>query len=114
MIPGGINPKQMKVMMKRMCIKMDEIDAQQVIIKCAGKDIIIDSPQVVKTSMHGQDSYQISGETREETMGEVKLDISLEDVKMVAAQAKVSEKKAREALENSGGDLAQAILDLKT
>jgi nascent polypeptide-associated complex subunit alpha len=64
--------------------------------------------------MHGQDSYQISGETREETMGEVKLDISLEDVKMVAAQAKVSEKKAREALENSGGDLAQAILDLKT
>jgi len=112
MLPGKINPKQMEKMMKRMGIKVDEIDAQQVVIKCADKDIIIDNPQVVKTNMHGTQSFQITGNVREES-GEVKLAINLDDVKMVAEQAKVSEAKAREALEKSGGDIAQAIMDLK-
>jgi nascent polypeptide-associated complex subunit alpha len=112
MLPGKINPKQMEKMMKRMGIKVDEIDAQQVVIKCVDKDIIIDNPQVVKTNMHGTQSFQITGSVREES-GVVKLDVNPEDVKMVAEQAKVSEARAREALEKSGGDIAQAIMDLK-
>ncbi|MFH1126284.1 MAG: nascent polypeptide-associated complex protein [Candidatus Altiarchaeota archaeon] len=112
MFPGKRNPKQMEKMMNRMGIKVDEIDAQQVIIKCSDKVIIIDNPQVVKTKIQGQDSFQISGAVREES-GEVKLEINAEDIKMVAEQAKVSEKKAREALEKANGDLAQAIMDLK-
>lgn len=113
MFPGKINPRQMEKMMKRMGIKVDEIDARQVIIKCADKDILIDNPQVVKTNLQGQDSFQISGDVREESIGEVKLEISAEDVKMVAEQAKVSEAKARAALEKANGDIAQAIMDLK-
>lgn len=113
MLPGKINPKQMEKMMKRMGIKMDEIDAQQVIIKCADKDIIIDNPQVVQTKMPGQDSYQVTGDVREETAGEIQLEINPEDVKMVSEQAKVSEAKARKALEEANGDIAQAIMDLK-
>lgn len=111
-MPLKVNPKQMERMMKRMGIKVDEIDAQQVVIKCVDKEIIIDSPQVVKTVMQGKDSFQISGDVREEK-GQVRLDISLDDVRMVAEQARVSEQEARAALEKSGGDLAQAIIDLK-
>ncbi|MDD5111187.1 MAG: nascent polypeptide-associated complex protein [Candidatus Altiarchaeota archaeon] len=113
MLPGRMNPKQMEKMMKRMGITVDEVDAQQVIIKCTDKDIIIDNPQVVKTKIQGKDSFQISGDVREES-ADVKLDISADDVKLVAEQAKVSEQKAKAALEKAGGDIAQAILDLKS
>jgi len=113
MLPGKINPKQMEKMMKRMGIKVDEVDAQQVIIKCAGRDIVVDNPHVIKTNMQGQDSFQITGDVREEAAGEVKLAVGEEDVKMVSQQANVPESKAREALEKAGGDLAQAIMDLK-
>jgi len=113
MLPSKINPRQMQRMMQRMGISVKEVAAQQVIIKCADKDIIIDNPQVVITKVQGQDMFQISGDVREESGGEVKLEISADDIKLVAEQAKVSEVKAKAALEKSGGDLAQAIMDLK-
>lgn len=112
MLPLKVNPREMERMMKRMGIKVDEIDAHQVVIKCPDRDIIIDNPEVAKTTMQGKASFQISGIVREEK-GEVKLDINAEDVKMVAEQAKVSEQKATEALVKSGGDIAAAIMDLK-
>ena len=102
-------------MMQRMGISMKDVKAEQVIIKCADKNIIIDNPQVVVTKVQGQDMFQVSGDVREETLGgEVSLEISPDDVKMVSEQAKVSEKKAREALEKANGDIAQAIIDLKS
>lgn len=112
MMPLKVNPKQMERMMKRMGISMDEVDARQVVIKCADRDIVIDNPQVVKTKMQGKDSFQVTGDVRVDKT-EVKLEINPEDVKMVAEQAKVSEQKATQALEKSGGDIAQAIIDLK-
>lgn len=111
MLPN-INPRQMKQAMKRMGIHMDEINAESVVIKCADKDIIIENPQVVKTVMQGQTMFQISGNVKEQT-GEVKVEISDEDVKMVAEQANVSEEKAKIALEESMGDIAGAIMKLK-
>ncbi|MFH1403134.1 MAG: nascent polypeptide-associated complex protein [Candidatus Altiarchaeota archaeon] len=112
MIPAGMNPKQMKKMMKRMGIQMEEMDAEQVIIRCVDKDIIVDNPQVVRTVVQGQDMFQVSGDVREEE-GEVKVSIDAEDVKMVAQQAGVQESKAKAALEAAEGDIAQAIMDLK-
>ena len=115
MLPGKINPRQMQRMMKRMGISMNEVNAEQVVIKCADREIVIDNPQVVVTKVQGQDMYQISGDVREQSSGgEVRLEISQDDVKMVAEQAKVPEKKARDALEKAGGDIAQAIMDLKS
>ncbi|MFC2162732.1 nascent polypeptide-associated complex protein [Candidatus Altiarchaeota archaeon] len=108
-----MNPKQMKKMMKKMGIKMNDIDAEQVIIKCVDKDIIIDNPQVVVTSVQGQDMFQVSGDIREEGAGEVVLDVTEEDITMVAEQAQVSKEKAREVLAECGGDLAEAIMKLK-
>ncbi len=112
MMPGGMNPKQMKKMMKRMGVKMDEIDAEEVVIRCVDKEIRITSPQVVKTIVSGQEMFQISGDVSEEE-GDVSIEIEDDDVTMVAEQAGVSEEKARAALENAGGDLAEAIMELK-
>ena len=114
MFPGSINPRQMKQMMKRMGIKTEEINAENVIIKGIDKDIIIENPQVIKTIMQGQEVFQISGEVREEERDEEAVEISEEDTEMVAQQANVSREEAKKALEESNGDIAQAIVNLKS
>ena len=105
----GMNPKMVKEAMKKMGIKQEEIPATEVIIKTPDKDLIIRNPQVAKVIAMGQETFQISGDV--EVMEAQKF--SEEDVKTVAEQAKVSKEKAREALENSNGDLAEAILELQ-
>jgi nascent polypeptide-associated complex subunit alpha len=99
----------MQQMMKKMGIQQTEIDAQEVIIRCADKEIIVHQPQVSKVNMMGQETLQIVGELEERPLG---IAISDEDVETVAEQAGVSLEVAREALESTGGDLAQAILQL--
>jgi nascent polypeptide-associated complex subunit alpha len=113
MMPGGMNPKNMRKMMKRMGIKTDEIDAEQVVIRCVDREIIIDEPSVVKTVIQGQEMFQIQGKVRE-AQAEAEADISQEDVELVMSQASVSEAKAIAALEKAKGDIAQAIVDLKS
>jgi len=112
MIPG-MNPRMMKQAMKRMGIKQEEIDdAEQVIIKCSGREIVIDSPGVSKVNMMGQDTFQVVGEISERELTTTP-DISEEDVKTVMEQTKVSEEKARAAIEEADGDLAKAIMNLQ-
>ena len=104
MIPGGMDPKKMQAMMRQMGIKSEDIPASKVTIDTPEGALIIEDPQVVKITMQGQSSFQISGNVRrEEKTGE-------EDIKMVMEQAGCSEEAAREALEKSGGDIAEAIL----
>ena len=104
MLPN-IDPKMMKMAMKKMGIKQEEIDASEVVIKANGGNIIIKNPQVTKVKMGGQESFQISGDIEEVSFSE-------EDVKTVAEQADVSEEEAKEALSESDGDLAEAIMKL--
>ncbi len=106
----GMNPKDLAKAMKKMGIKQEEIEAEEVIIKCADKDIIVKNPHVVRINAMGQDSLQISGEIIEQ---EAVVQISDEDVQTVASQANVSEKDAKKALEENNGDLAQAIISLQ-
>ena len=111
MIPG-MNPKQMKQAMKKMGISQQEIDAEEVIIRTADKEIIILEPQVLKMNMMGQDNFQISGRIEERALSSVP-EISDEDVKTVAEQANVSLDDAKEAIEKHEGDLAGAIMELQ-
>ena len=106
---GGIDPKKMQAMMSQMGIKQVQIDSDEVVIKGKGKNLVIKNPSVVKITMSGQESFQISGKVEEQE----KEEISEEDIKTVMAQTKVSREKALDALKNSGGDLAQAILSLR-
>lgn len=101
-----VNPKQMKKMMRQMGMKTEELDALEVVIKLPDRNIIIDKPSVTVVEVQNQKTYQIAGNER------IEQEIPLEDIKMVAEQANVSEIEAKEALEKCAGDLAEAIMSL--
>jgi len=107
MIPG-VNPKQLEGMLKQMGMKMDNISATQVVIKSDDGDITINNPQVVKTTMKGQVVYQVSGNAEEATFSE-------EDVKLVIEQSGIKdEEKVKKALQESNGEVVEAIMKLKS
>lgn len=111
MIPG-VNPRQMQQAMKKMGMKQEEIDAEEVIIRCDGKNIIISNPQVSKVIMMGQVSWQVTGQAREESL-DTSVEITSEDITTVMEQAGVSKEEARKAIEEANGDLAEAILSFQ-
>ncbi|MEK6973649.1 MAG: nascent polypeptide-associated complex protein [Nanoarchaeota archaeon] len=104
-----LNPRDMQKAMQRLGIKQQEIDAEEVIIKTSNKEIIIKNPEVLKVNMMGRDSFQISGSIIEKEISK----ISEDDINTVMEQAQVSRNEALKALEESRGDLAEAILSLK-
>lgn len=105
---GGLDPKKMQAMMKQMGISQEEIPASKVIIeKPDSSKLIIESPSVIKIKMQGQESFQITGEVKEETPNE----ISGADISTIVEKTGCTKKQAREALEKTG-DLAEAILEL--
>lgn len=106
---GGVNPRQMQGMMKKMGIAQEEIPSKRVIIeKLDGTKTIISNPSVIKIKMQGQTSFQISGEESEENE---KIKISKEDIDTIIEKTGCSEERAKEVLEKTG-DLAEAILEL--
>lgn len=106
---GGLDPKKMQGMMRQMGISQEEIDASRVIIeKSDNSKIIIEPASVTKISMQGQESFQISGEIREEE-GELYTE---KDIQTVMEKTGCNKNRAQEALDNSNGDLAEAILEL--
>jgi len=123
---GGMNPRKMKQMMKQMGIDVDEIDAEEVIIRTADEDLVFESPQVTRMDAQGQQTYQIVGdpETRERggddagnvpdgEGGDATGGIPDSDVRIVAQRTGASESDAREALEAEDGDLAAAVSRLE-
>lgn len=112
MMPGGMrNPKQMKRMMKKMGMTTEDIDAERVIIETHEKRLIFEDAQVVHMNVQGQSTYQIVGTPREEAQEGVVV-IPDEDIDLVAERAGVSKQEAKKALEDSQGDLAEAIINL--
>ena len=103
-----MNPQMVKQAMKKLGIKQEEIEASEVIIKTKDKNIIISNPVVTRINMQGQENFQISGNISEESS------ITDEDIETVAKQANVSREKAKKSLEANNGDLASAILSLKS
>lgn len=104
-----MNPKKMQGMMKQLGISQQEVDTEKVIIeKTDGNKIIIEPASVQKIKMQGQETFQISGEIREES---AEVGISEEDIKTVIKKTGCSKKQAKEALEKTG-DLAEAIMEL--
>ena len=114
MIPG-MNPKKMKQMekkKKKMGMKMDDVEGvEEVIIRCRDKDIIISPAEVNIMNVMGSDTYQITGNVREEEK-EIVLEINDEDIELVANQVGVSKEVAEDALKEANGDLAEAIMKL--
>ncbi|NQS72787.1 MAG: nascent polypeptide-associated complex protein [Methanoculleus sp.] len=110
MFPGKINPRKMRQMMKQMGMEMGEIEGvEKVVIHTSAGNYVFEDVQVVTTTMQGVTTYQITGEPRfEEAIPE----IPDEDVLLVTSQTGVSEEVARQALIETRGDIAEAILKL--
>ena len=110
MIPGNINPKQMKQMMKKLGMDVKPIeDVQSIVISTPAGRYIFDSAEVTAMTMQGVTTYQIVGTPRFEESAPL---IPEEDVALVAGQAGVSLEDAGRALEETKGDIAEAILRL--
>lgn len=124
----GGNPDQLEQMMKQMGIDFEEIDAEQVVIKTGdGDELVFDDVSVNQMSGQGQEVYQVMGSpttrpstgttdtttetTTEETTSEESTGVQIteDDVELVALRAGVDEDAAREALEETNGDLVEAI-----
>ncbi len=98
-------------MMKQLGINQEEIEATRVIIEREDGNLVIEEPQVAKVTMQGQVTWQIVGDVQEEEQEEGTTE---EDVKMVMQQAEADEAMARAALEETDGDIAEAIMKLKS
>ncbi|MGA9189597.1 MAG: nascent polypeptide-associated complex protein [Methanosarcina sp.] len=108
----GMNPAKMKQMMKQMGIDVKELkDVQEVIIKTADSNIIIENANVSIMKVQGSETYQIVGDAKEVPK---ELEIPVDDIKLVMEQTGVSEDEARKALKSSNGDLAEAIVALSS
>jgi nascent polypeptide-associated complex subunit alpha len=106
-----VSPREAKRMMQRMGLSMGGMsDVQEVTIKTSTKEITIENPEVAILEMQGQKIFQVTGGKIEEKTIEKAITIPEEDAQLVAQQAKVSLDEARAALEQTKGDLAQAIL----
>jgi nascent polypeptide-associated complex subunit alpha len=97
-------------MMKKQGINIEDLDdVQEVIIKTSSKTLIFKDVQVTCMEVQGQKTYQIAGEPEEMSSDS---EIPQADIELVAAQAGVSESEAKAALEECGGEPAEAIIKL--
>jgi nascent polypeptide-associated complex subunit alpha len=123
---GGMNPRKMKQMMNQMGIDLTEIDAEEVIIRTEQEELVFHDADVQRMDAQGQQTYQVVGnpdtrprgseeavETADADEGESAdaggSDIPEGDVELVVARTGASEAEARDALEETGGDLAAAV-----
>jgi len=111
MFPKHIDKRQMERAMRQMGVKMHDLEGvQEVVIKLPDKEIVIPGAQVTLTEMAGQRSYQVVGREMERKPAP---EIGEEDVKLVVEQAGVDREAAAQALKETSGDIAEAILKLK-
>lgn len=111
-----VNPREARRMMQRMGMNMNAVeDVQQVVIKTGSKEIVIEGPEVAILEVQGQKIFQVTGgEITEKALERKAAAISEEDARLVADQTGKSLEEAKKALEESGGDLAKAILLLQS
>ena len=111
MIPG-VNPRQMQRMMKQMGMSQTDLDASEVIIKLADRQLVFTNPQVAQVDMMGQKTYQIVGQPEEMSLEDEGIEITDADIQTVVDQTGKSKEEAKEAIKEANGDLAEAILSL--
>lgn len=112
MMRGG--NREMRRMLDKMGLEMKEMgEIEEVVIRTETKELYLIKPQVVE--MKGKDStiFQVVATDIEEREREVP-SFREEDVVLVMQQANVSKDRAIQALTDSKGDLAQAIINLTT
>ncbi len=106
--------REMRRMLDKMGLDMKPMDnVEEVIIKTDRKELYLIKPQIIE--MKGKDNtiFQVVATDIEEKQREVP-SFKEEDIILVMQQANVSREKAIQALTETKGDMAQAILNLTT
>ena len=102
--------RDMRRMMDKMGLDMTEIpNVQEVIIKTDKKEIIIAKPSVTEMKAKDNSIFQVVADSYEEKELENPI-FSDQDIELVSQQAGVNKEQAINALNESEGDLARAIL----
>lgn len=110
MLPRGMNPKQMNQMMRKLGINVKEIkNVKKVIIQTNKKQYVFDDADVTIMDAQGEKTYQIAGTPR---ITAVKEEVPKEDIELIVEQTGVSTQEAKKALEQTKGDIAEAIMKL--
>lgn len=110
MMPGRMNPRQMNQLMRKFGINVKEIEnVKKIIIQTDTKEYIFEDAEVTVMDAQGQKTYQISGKPR---IIERKEEIPEGDIEIVMQQTGKNAKEAKKALEETKGDIAEAILKL--
>jgi nascent polypeptide-associated complex subunit alpha len=123
----GMSPRAIARMMKQMGIEQKDVSGvREVIFRFEDKEWLITDPQVAMIKQAGSESFQVSGTKSErglttgtdvseglEPEPQTELEVPMEDAALVASQTGVDIETAKEALRNSDGDLAAAILKLR-
>lgn len=126
MLGNNFDPSQMQEMMEQFGIDMEELNAETIEVELEdGGRLVFQNADLMEVDAQGQTMYQIVGEPDEESgnsgddAGEAENGaeddggIPDADVELVAQRAGVTESEARNALEETGGDLAAAVKTLK-
>jgi nascent polypeptide-associated complex subunit alpha len=137
MIPGmggGMDPRQMSMMMKKLGIDVRDIEGvQEVVVRTATKDYVFERASVNVMKAQGVETWQISGKPRVVERGSAPappkgtqpaavpapaapapepIEIPDEDIALVMKETGKSRAEAKAALESCNGDLAEAIVKL--
>jgi nascent polypeptide-associated complex subunit alpha len=127
MIPGGrMNPRQLELMMKRLGMTNEPVpDVEEVIIRLRDKEHVLRKPEVSIITVQGVRTYQIAGttEVRPRTAASAASGAPAappapppgppeEDITLVMEQTGASREAALNALEQTDGAPAEAILHL--
>ena len=125
MIPGGPrNQRQMEMMMRRLGMRTEEVPGvEEVIVRTKTQEHVFRDPEVTVLTIQGVRTYQVVGtpEIRPRSAAPPTAGVpsapapagpAEEDVHLVMEQANVSREEAIEALFQSGGEPAEAILKI--
>lgn len=113
MMPGKMNTRQLNQMMKRFGINVKNIDnVEKVIIQTDTKEYVFEDAEVTVMEAQGQKTFQIVGNPTVKNRGGETEDTQKEDIKLIMDQTGKSEAEARQALKETNGDIAEAILKL--
>jgi len=122
-----INPRELQKQLKqlkRMGLKMEQLEAEEVSIISRDRVMLLKNPQVLVLEFGNQKVYYIIPESVEERVlsGEAEfapstvttpsaagVSISSDDIEFVASYLGISKEKAAELLKRAGGDIAKAI-----
>ncbi len=109
--------REVSRLMQRLGIKVKGLEGvKRVVVELEDKNLIVKSPFVSMVSYGKVKVLQVEGEIVEEEKKEEieEIKVSEEDIKLVAEKAGVNLETARRALIEEKGDLASAIIKLRS